>query len=51
MLDLLAGLLLFPDAVAYRSIDQALDRFMKWLDANPDRDVTEFSDGSANWRA
>jgi hypothetical protein len=32
----------FPDAVAYRLIDDGFDPLLEWLDAHPDRDVTEF---------
>jgi hypothetical protein len=32
----------FPDAVAYQSIDEDFDPLVEWLDAHPDRDVTEF---------
>jgi hypothetical protein len=45
MVNVLTRPLLFPDALAYRSLDEALDRFKNWLDANPGRDVLEFSDG------
>ena len=37
---------LFPDAFACQSIDEDFGPLMDWLDAHPDRDVSEF-DG---WR-
>ena len=32
----------FPDALGFRSIDAGFDLLGEWLDAHPDRDVTEY---------
>ena len=34
------------DAVAYQFLEQGFDLLIAWLDAHPERDVTEFTD----WR-
>jgi hypothetical protein len=32
----------FPDALGSRSIDEGFGPLIEWLDAHPDRDVTEY---------